>query len=196
MRSLLFDGSVDFIRGAIEVAETFSDGEFGVPKTRSSNRVLPMSQLLRGLLEIHRVGINNRSTDDLVFSTPKGMPLNPKNLYNRVLAPACDRIKQPRVSWYSFRHTHATLLADVRESIKTAQSLLGHLDLGTTLNTYAHVILGFAAACRRAGRGSLVLRCSQVGRRAKRRKGQLTGFARLKKQLVGPQGFEPWTNGL
>jgi len=26
------------------------------------------------------------------------------------------------------------------ESIKTAQSLLGHSDLGTTLNTYAHVI--------------------------------------------------------
>jgi integrase len=131
---------IDFMRGTIEVAETFSDGEFGAPKTRSSNRVLPMSQLLHGLLEIHRVGINNRSTDDLVFSTPKGMPLNPKNLYNRVLAPACDRIKQPRVSWHSFRHTHATLLADVGESIKTAQSLLGHSDLGTTLNTYAHVI--------------------------------------------------------
>jgi integrase len=28
----------------------------------------------------------------------------------------------------------------IGESIKTAQSLLGHSDLGTTLNTYAHVI--------------------------------------------------------
>jgi integrase len=41
---------------------------------------------------------------------------------------------------HSFRHTHATLLTEVGESIKTAQSLLGHSDLGTTLNTYAHVI--------------------------------------------------------
>ena len=73
-------------------------------------------------------------------ATPKGTPLNQKNLYNRELAPACDRIKQPRVSWHSFRHTHATLLTDVGESIKTTQSLLGHSDLGTTLNTYAHVI--------------------------------------------------------
>jgi integrase len=56
------------------------------------------------------------------------------------LAPACDRIKQPRISWHWFRHTHATLLAEVGESIKTAQSLLGHSDLGTTLNTYAHAI--------------------------------------------------------
>jgi integrase len=35
---------------------------------------------------------------------------------------------------------HATLLTEVGESIKTAQALLGHSDLGTTLNTYAHVI--------------------------------------------------------
>jgi integrase len=52
----------------------------------------------------------------------------------------CDRIGQPRVSWHSFRHTHATLLADVGESIKTVQALLGHSDVETTLNTYAHAI--------------------------------------------------------
>jgi len=80
------------------------------------------------------------SPDEIVFRTRTGTPLSPKNLYNRVLAPACDRIKQPRISWHSFRHTHATLLAEVGESIKTAQSLWGHSDLGTTLNTYAHAI--------------------------------------------------------
>lgn len=80
------------------------------------------------------------SPDEMVFRTRTGTPLSSKNLYNRVLAPACDRIKQPRISWHSFRHTHATLLAEVGESIKTAQSLGGHSDLGTTLNTYAHAI--------------------------------------------------------
>jgi integrase len=62
------------------------------------------------------------------------------NLYNRVLAPACDRIKELRVSWHSFRHTHATLLAESGESMKTAQALLGHSDLETTLNIYTHAI--------------------------------------------------------
>jgi len=80
------------------------------------------------------------SPDEIVFRTRTGTPLSSKNLYNRVLAPACDRIKHPRISWHSFRHTHATLLAEVGESIKTAQSLGGHSDLGTTLNTYAHAI--------------------------------------------------------
>jgi integrase len=131
---------VDLLRGTLEIAENYSDGEFGTPKTRSSNRVIPMSGCLRGVLEALRVGSKSNSPDDLVFCTALGTPLNQKNLYNRVLAPACDRIKQPRVSWHSFRHTHATLLTEVGESIKTAQSLLGHSDLGTTLNTYSHVI--------------------------------------------------------
>ena len=42
------------LRGTIEVAETFSDGQFGSPKTRSSRRVIPMSESLRKILETHR----------------------------------------------------------------------------------------------------------------------------------------------
>jgi integrase len=103
-------------------------------------RVIPISATLQRVFEAHRACRVCCKPDDLVFATPKGTPLSSKNMYNRELAPACDRIKQPRVSWHSFRHTHATLLTEVGESIKTAQSLLGHSDLGTTLNTYAHAI--------------------------------------------------------
>ena len=35
---------------------------------------------------------------------------------------------------------HATLLGEVDESLKTAQTILGHSDLETTLNTYMHAI--------------------------------------------------------
>jgi integrase len=131
---------VDLLRNTIEVAETFSDGHFGSPKTRSSRRVVPISGALRETLATHRSRSVLTDPEHLVFATSKGTPLNSKNLYNRVLAPACDRIKEARVSWHSFRHTHATLLAEVGESIKTAQALLGHSDLETTLNTYAHAI--------------------------------------------------------
>ena len=131
---------VDFLRKTVEVAETFSDGDFGTPKTNSSNRVLPISSSLCEVLEAHRSGQKLCGPDDLLFTTPRGTPLSSKNLYNRELAPACDRIKEPRISWHAFRHTHATLLTDVGESIKTAQAQLGHSDLATTLNLYAHVV--------------------------------------------------------
>lgn len=131
---------VDLLRRTIEVAETFADGEFGSPKTRSSRRVIPMSESLGKTLEAHKSRSTRTKPEDLVFTTPNGTPLSSKNLYNRVLAPACDEIERPRVSWHSFRHTHATLLAEVGESMKTAQALLGHSDLETTLNTYAHAL--------------------------------------------------------
>jgi len=46
----------------------------------------------------------------------------------------------PLIAWHSFRHTHATQLAEVGESLRTAQSLLGHSDLEITLNVYTHAI--------------------------------------------------------
>ena len=131
---------LDFLRGTIEVAETYSDGRFGSPKTRSSRRVIPMSASLREALESHRQTCTRTTPQELVFCTPTGTPLSPKNLYNRALAPTCDRIGLSRISWHSFRHIHATLLGEVGESIKTAQAILGHSDLETTLNTYMHAI--------------------------------------------------------
>lgn len=131
---------IDLLRGTLEVAENYSCGEFVTPKTRSSRRVIPISSALVGVLQKHRSEGKSSVPEDLVFQTSKGTPLNAKNLYNRDLAPACDQIEQPRVSWHSFRHTHATLLSEVGGSLKTAQALLGHSDMETTLNVYTHTI--------------------------------------------------------
>jgi integrase len=49
-------------------------------------------------------------------------------------------LKLPAITWHSFRHTHATLLGEVGESLRTAQAILGHSDLETTLNVYTHAI--------------------------------------------------------
>jgi len=84
---------VDLLRSTIEIAESFSNGQFGSPKTRSSNRVIPMSSVVQGVLETYRAAAFRNAPDDLAFCTPKGTPLNSKNLYNRALAPACDLIK-------------------------------------------------------------------------------------------------------
>jgi integrase len=129
---------IDLLNGTIQVAETYSSGEFGPPKTRSSRRTIPMSASLVELFKHLRPG--RCELEALVFATTKGTPLNSKNLYNRQLAPACDAIGLPRVSWHSFRHTHATLLHEAGESLKTAQALLGHSDLETTLGIYTHAI--------------------------------------------------------
>jgi integrase len=129
---------IDLLNCRLEVAETYSSGEFGPPKTRSSRRTIPMSASLVELFKHLRPA--GCEPEKLVFATAKGTPLNSKNLYNRQLAPACDAIGLPRVSWHSFRHTHATLMHEAGESLKTAQSLLGHSDIETTLGVYTHAI--------------------------------------------------------
>jgi integrase len=133
---------VDLLGATLEVAENYnsSTGEFGSPKTKKSRRVIPISSALVRLLENQRARSNPANPEDLVFRTPKGTPLNDKNLYNRELAPACDRIGLPRISWHSFRHTHATLLHANGASLKTAQDLLGHEDPETTLKVYTHSV--------------------------------------------------------
>jgi integrase len=131
---------LDFLRGAIQIRETVFEGKFGAPKTKSSRRDVPMSEPLREALLAQRGRSRQTRLEDLVFTSRKQTPLNPKNLLNRQLRPACSALELPAVSWHSFRHTHATLLSEVGESLKTAQALLGHSDMETTLNVYTHAI--------------------------------------------------------
>ena len=46
----------------------------------------------------------------------------------------------PRIKFHDLRHTHATLLLSQGVDIKTIQKRLGHSDISTTLNVYAHSI--------------------------------------------------------
>jgi integrase len=87
---------VDPLAEALEVAETYSSGGFGLPKARSSRRIIPMSATLVGIFkQLRSPGFTPGA---LVFCTLKGTPLNPRILYNRELAPACEAIGEPGVS--------------------------------------------------------------------------------------------------
>jgi integrase len=132
--------AVDLTRGVIHVRETVSEGRFGAPKTRSSRRDIPMSL---PVLEAFRARLDRSgetAPESLVFTSRNHTPINPKNMLRRVLRPACKSQGLPLVSWHSFRHTHATQLAELGESLRTAQAILGHSDLETTLNVYTHAV--------------------------------------------------------
>jgi integrase len=157
--------------------------------------VIPISGFLRQVLEAHRGGKVLSSPDELVFRTRTGTPLSSKNLYNRVLAPACDRIKQPRISWHSFRHTCDVACGSGRVYPDRTVAF------GSFGSWYQAQYLGtrnprLATSRRRTSRGSFVLRCSQIGGRRRNRANQPIATSRLSDWLVGPLGFEPRTNGL
>lgn len=132
---------VDFLKGIIQVRETYSDEDrFGTPKTRSSIRDVPLSEPLRAALLVHRGRGLHTGPNDLVFMSKANTPISPKNLANRVLRPTCVRIGLLPIGWHVLRHTHATWLSESGATIRIAQDILGQSDLETTLRVYTHAV--------------------------------------------------------
>jgi integrase len=132
-------GRVDLLKNVISVEESFS-GRFGPPKTKSSRRTVPISAALRSVLMAQHSRCKNTGEHDLVFATCKGTPLSDKNLRNRALEPARKALALPRISWHTFRYTHATWLSEAQVPARIAQSILGHSDVSMTLNVYTQVV--------------------------------------------------------
>jgi len=61
---------VDFLRRSRKISETYSDDKLETPKTRSSQRVIPMSSALSKALEAHQVRCIYKQSGDLVYIIP------------------------------------------------------------------------------------------------------------------------------
>ncbi len=117
------------------------------PKTRSSIRVIPLPTKVIKELKQHKARQNEEKLkngelyqdNDLVFCTELGNYLDTRNL-TRAYARALARAGIPHKKFHSLRHTYATRLFENDVSIKTVQSLMGHSDIGTTMNIYTHVM--------------------------------------------------------
>lgn len=132
-------GRINLLRNTISIEESYS-GRFGPPKTKSSRRTVPISSVLRLVLDAQHARCKNTGERDLVFATCKGTPLSDKNLRNRFLEPVRMAIGLPRISWHTFRYTHATWLSEAQVPARIAQSILGHSDVAMTLNVYTQVV--------------------------------------------------------
>ena len=94
---------------------------------------------LAGVLAHHKAKTGGR-TDDLVFSNKAGNPIDYHNIERREFYPALDRAGLRRIRWHDLRHTHAAVMVAKGVNVKLLQRQMGHADIGTTLNTYGHLI--------------------------------------------------------
>ncbi|MDX6636141.1 MAG: hypothetical protein QOF06_2344 [Solirubrobacterales bacterium] len=75
----------------------------------------------------------------LVFNG-EGKPLDPDNLYARVLRPAASEAGVEWAGFHTFRHTVASrLFAEGRNAVQV-QRWLGHHSPSFTLDTYVHLL--------------------------------------------------------
>src|SRR6266487_4527422 len=68
-----------------------------------------------------------------------GRPINPSNFLRREFYPLLKKASLPRMRFHDFRHSAATLLLGMGVHPKIVSELLGHTQIGITLDLYSHV---------------------------------------------------------
>lgn len=142
---------IDFSHGTLRVVTQLQriDGKLTLvePKTRESRRTVSLPAVAVRSLHEHRVrqleerlSAGERWQDHgLVFCTSRGTPICAVNLsreYHRLLA----RHEIRRIRFHDLRHTCATLLLVQGVDPRVIMDLLGHSQISTTMDIYAHVM--------------------------------------------------------
>ncbi|MDC8974666.1 tyrosine-type recombinase/integrase [Mycobacterium marinum] len=116
-------------------------------KTEGSVAVLPLPRTLVPILTNHRrrqleehlaAGSAWRDTG-LVFTTPQGGALEPRNV-NRMFHRLCEKADVPQLRVHDLRHSCATLLFTMGVQPATVQKILRHSSITVTTGTYVEVI--------------------------------------------------------
>lgn len=118
-------------------------------KTAKSNRLLALSPKTCVILRRHldfEIDLYRRlrvpfTNDRLIFCRWDGTPLIPATVrksWKRLV----KRLGIENINFHALRHSHATLLLREGISPKVISERLGHANITTTLNIYAHVTPG------------------------------------------------------
>ncbi|HET6744915.1 MAG TPA: tyrosine-type recombinase/integrase [Candidatus Limnocylindria bacterium] len=78
------------------------------------------------------------SLTGLIFTTERGTALDSRNV-TRYLQRHLDRLGLPRQRFHDLRHAFATLMIESGEDLGVVSRILGHADLSTTADVYAHL---------------------------------------------------------
>lgn len=111
---------------------------FKSPKSKSGTRKIPIPQFLARELKKHKLSSRYPNKNDLVFCTSAGNVYSASNI-RRIHRAILKKANLRHVKFHALRHTYATRLLEAGENFKTLQVLLGHADIQTTMNIYAHV---------------------------------------------------------
>jgi len=136
---------IDVARGTLTINKTIErlyiiDGcsrrtelVVSTPKTRNSNREIPLTHDLIRILKPLKSVVN----DNYYVLTNRAQPIEPRtyrNYYKKLLA----KLDMPAVKFHGLRHSFATRCIESQCDYKTVSVILGHASIATTLNLYVH----------------------------------------------------------
>ena len=146
----------DLGEDTITIDERYCHGDWGAPKSESSNATIPANhsvierihqlKLLTVYVKAgnavrkHRV-VKSDGPEDLVFQSVRdGKPIRDNNILTRFIKPAARAMGLPWVNWRSLRTSHAVWLKLAGADVKDAQGQMRHSRASTTLDIYQQFV--------------------------------------------------------
>lgn len=128
------------ISRTMEYRYSAKEWHVGPPKSKSGYRTIPLTDEAVVILKQQKA--KNQSIDvipiewaEYVFLSRKGEPVK-NSTYDAALNKICDSQGLERFSMHVLRHTFATRCIEGGMKPKTLQMLLGHSNIGITMNLY------------------------------------------------------------
>lgn len=141
---------IDYKKQVIHIRRTLTkdiDGVYVIgddTKTSHGNRDIPLTADLKEIIR-HQQKMNEYRSgntlrfDNLVFTSPEASLLNAACV-NREIKKICKAAGVKEFTAHGFRDTFATRAIEQGMNPKTLQEILGHADIGITMNLYCHVM--------------------------------------------------------
>lgn len=130
-------GDYDSKEKTVTVSKTLArvKGGFAIttPKTEKANRTIKLPLVATKQLDQYIAALYEPKGSDRLFISQ-----NKLNLVNTLKKDA-DKAGVKRIRVHDLRHSHASLLINNNVNIKAVSDRLGHEDIQTTLNIYAHL---------------------------------------------------------
>ena len=130
---------VDLEKGLIRVRETLVNGYCETTKTPESTRDITMSRPVYEALKA-QFELTGSSSSGLVFCSREGLPLDRRNVMNRVWYPTLRRLGLKRRKPYQTRHTTATLWLASGENPEWIARQMGHSSTRMLFTVYSRYI--------------------------------------------------------
>lgn len=141
---------IDFESYDINIKKAIARGKQGLylgPTKNGLARTIKLDQKTIHLLKLWKKkqaelylekGISTNKKAQLVFSNVENKLIDPNQTY-RWLNNILEKYRLEHITTHGLRHTHCSLLFEAGATIKEVQFRLGHKDVKTTLEIYAHV---------------------------------------------------------
>ena len=138
-----FENKTMKIERTMEYRYKVGEWRIGPPKSKSGYRTIPLTDEAIRILKNQRAKNSELKVipiewSDTVFLCRNGTPVK-NSTYDTGLMKYCDRANIPRFSMHILRHTFATRCIEAGMKPKTLQHILGHSNIGITMNLYVHI---------------------------------------------------------